>query len=112
MRTRAAWTAAALVAACCCISSEASAQSFNVDVGGESAPSDAFSGASGRKGRWVVVPAGAPAQPWPLVDVDGRTTPVTVMYTQGQDVEHDEPSTTEDFEALLDDFQRFSNPNS
>jgi hypothetical protein len=60
------------------LAAPAAAQSFNVDIGLNAAPSSAYGGAAGQTGTWNEVDGVALVAPVPLVDLDGAPTGVTI----------------------------------
>src|SRR5881296_3563425 len=80
-----------------------SAQSINVDFGAGSPPTDSY-GAAGVAGRWNVIGVLAPYARAPLVDVSGAPIAAQIyMYGATQLLEADNPATTGDDGALMDD---------
>jgi hypothetical protein len=60
------------------LAASASAQSLNVDLGLNAAPSSSYGGAAGQAGTWNEVDGVALVDDVPLVDLDGQATTVTV----------------------------------
>ena len=86
------------------LAAQASAQSFNVDIGDPllGVPSAAYGGAAAQPGEWNGISAGTSA---PLVDLAGTLTGVTLsMGPNSFDYDFDNALTTGDDDALLDDF--------
>ena len=84
-------------------SATASAQSINVDFGADTPPSDSYA-AAGRAGRWNLVGVLAPYVRAPLVDITGAATAARIyMYGGTQLLAADDPATSGDAGALMDD---------
>jgi hypothetical protein len=81
------------------------AQSFNVDVGtGTATPAAVYAGAANQPGLWNVHP-GQDAAPFPLFDLTGQPTGVTLqMPLPFGPASFDYPGTSGGDEALLDDY--------
>ena len=85
-----------------CVSS-LSAQSINIDFGAGSIPADTYA-AAGRPGRWNLIGALAPYTRASLVDVAGLPVAARVyMYGGKQLLLADNPATSGDDDALMDD---------
>jgi hypothetical protein len=83
--------------------SEAAAQSFNVDIGDplDPVPANTYAAAAAQAGEWNAISAGTDA---PLVDLAGVLTTVTLTTGSNSfDFYSNNPATTGDDEALLDD---------
>ena len=85
----------------------ATAQSFNIDIGTHTGPpSSSYGGAADSPGVWNEIDMSLPIQtPIPLVDLAGNPTNATVEFnSQGSgNYTYNNPGTTGDDEALLDD---------
>ena len=85
------------------------AQNFNIDVGSDTTkPARNYGAACGQTGRWMSMPAGLPLTQIPMTDVNGNTTRATAFYTPAVALTFDDPQTTGNDEALLDDAQRLA----
>jgi hypothetical protein len=79
------------------------AQSINVDFGSGSAPAESYA-AAGAAGRWNLIGVLQPYVRAPLVDVAGAPTAARIyMYGATQMLQADNPGTSGDDEALMDD---------
>lgn len=86
--------------------SAARAQSFNIDVHDAfGTPSAAYGGAANSPGSWCSVVADQPLVAHALTDVTGAATGATASYTAGASFSLDNPATSGDAQALLDDCQ-------
>jgi len=78
-------------------------QSINIDFGAGSIPTDGYA-AAGRAGRWNLIGVLAPYVRAPLVDITGAQIPAQIyMYGATQLLQADNPATTGDDGALMDD---------
>jgi len=88
---------------CWVLPAVATAQSLNVDFGAAEVPSAAYS-AVGFSGTWNAVGVLPPAQRAPLVGLDGQSVPAKIYMIGGTGLlETDDPLTSGDDQALLDD---------
>lgn len=90
------------------LASAASAQSINIDFGGSAGTPPSTYGAAGPAGTWndisLLLEPGSASRPFPLVDLDGAATAVTLVVDTAYgtlDYPHDE--TAGDVAALMDD---------
>ncbi len=85
-----------------CLPVAASGQSVNLDFGDAAGTPGASYGAAGVAGTWnsVTAPTG---EPQPLVGLRGRATGATVTQSLGAYFDFDDPGTSGDDGALLDD---------
>jgi hypothetical protein len=103
--------AAALLA----LASAARAQNMNIDIGlsGFSTPSNAYGAAASQPGLWNEIDGSQPGVSFPLVNLSGAATSASVSYTSvGNSVGNftfDNPNTSGDDQALLDDLRDIGN---
>jgi len=91
-------------ALCLTGANHASAQSFNVDIGSplDPVPASSYGAAAGQPGVWNAISAGTSA---PLVELAGALSAVNLNTgPNSSDFGSDNPLTSGDDEALLDDF--------
>ena len=80
-----------------------SAQSINIDFGAGSIPADSYAAAGGA-GRWNLIGVLPPYERAPLVDITGSPTAANIyMYGGTQLLQFDNPATSGDDGALMDD---------
>jgi hypothetical protein len=100
-----------VLAAAALLAPAAPAQNFNLDFGGSfGIPTSAYGAAAGQAGDWNYILAFVPSGPTALVDISGAATGVSVSvapgpngYTGGGPVYYNNPNTSGDDQALMDD---------
>ena len=93
-------------AAAFCLSTIAGAQSFNIDLGVSTVgvPSSTYGGAAGSPGVWNGIDPSGSTGPYPLVDLSGAPTGVTLTTPVSGGVSFSNPCLAGDDRLLLEDF--------
>ncbi len=85
------------------ITSVASAQSFNIDIGLDGGPPDTYA-AAGRAGHWTSVPATQGVTVFDLVDIDGNTSSASFIQIGGTEtLSLEDAAVTGDDAILMND---------
>ncbi|MCP3918648.1 MAG: hypothetical protein GY711_24140 [bacterium] len=84
------------------VANVSAAQSLNIDFGNGPVPADTYA-AGGMPGTWNSVPGIGPMTYGPLVDLAGDATAADVILSAGSEFSDDNPDTSGDDEALMDD---------